>query len=96
MQKEGKTLQEKRKKVKKNDCLLAVGHFSCVFLLGGLDGNLAENLEVLHKLKGSFAGAGTSSFVTFDNLCFGVLGELGILCSDLFNKLFHVMIGFIV
>ncbi len=57
--------------------------------LGYFDGNLTELLKVFHKSKSGFAGAGTGSLVSLDNLSLSVDLELSDFSLDLFYKLFH-------
>lgn len=60
-----------------------------ILLLSLSYGYLSELLEVLHEIKGSLAGAGTCSLVSFFNLSISIYDESLELFLDLCNKLFH-------
>ena len=62
---------------------------SKLLFLGNFDGNLTELLKVFHESKSGFAGAGTGSLVSLNNLSFGIDLEVGDFSFDLFYKLFH-------
>ncbi len=58
-------------------------------LLCSFHGNFTEFLEIFHEGEGSLAGACTGGFVTLYYLSLCILYELGDLCIEFFNKLFH-------
>ena len=58
-------------------------------LFRGLNGNLAEFLEILHQVKGSLTGTGTGSFVALNDLSVSVDYEFCVLSFDFLDKLFH-------
>lgn len=83
MQKGLKTLRNFQKKYKK-------------LLLGFLDGNFAEFLELLHELEGGLAGACTGSLVALDYLGFCINLEEVNVRIDEFYEFFHVRLRLMV
>lgn len=59
------------------------------FLLGSLDGGLAEFLELLHQLQGGLAGACAGGLVAFLDLGGGILLEGLEAGVDGFDEILH-------
>ena len=65
-----------------------------ILLLSLSYGYLSELLEILHKIKSSLTGTGTSSLVSLFNLSIGIHYEYIDLFLDLCYKLFHCFIKY--
>ena len=81
--------EKTKKSEKKSGCRRQPDSEGGIRLFRGLDGSLAELLQVLHEFEGGLTGAGAGGLVSLHDLRFGVLREFGACSIDLFNKLFH-------
>ena len=61
----------------------------CLLLLGLLNRNLSEVLEILHELESGLAGACASGLITLFYLSVSVFYELVELCLDFSDKILH-------